>query len=109
MDSLSLSCRALSFPTTCRFIPAHSGLPVTSIRVNSVARGQREYLVTNPVTRTGRFGHRQNLTSLGVKLYTQNVLKHGRFCCDPSCFEGASIAGLLPDPVPGLALPLDGR
>ncbi len=27
MDSLLLSCRALSSPTTCRFIPAHSGLP----------------------------------------------------------------------------------
>src|ERR1700737_1540780 len=24
-----LSCRALASPTTCRFIPAHSGLPVT--------------------------------------------------------------------------------
>ena len=24
MDSLLLSCRTLSFPTTCRFIPAHS-------------------------------------------------------------------------------------
>jgi hypothetical protein len=45
----------------------------------------------------------------GVKLYTQNVHKHGRFCCDPSCFEGASLAGLLPDPMPGVALPLDGR
>jgi hypothetical protein len=27
MDSLLLSCRALSSPTTCRFIPALSGLP----------------------------------------------------------------------------------
>lgn len=45
----------------------------------------------------------------GVKLYTQNVLKHGRFCCDPLCFEGARIAKLLPHAVPRLALPLDGR
>jgi hypothetical protein len=28
MDSLLLSCRALSSPTTCRFSPALSGLPV---------------------------------------------------------------------------------
>ncbi len=27
MDSLLLSCRALSSPTTCRFIPALSGWP----------------------------------------------------------------------------------
>jgi len=44
----------------------------------------------------------------GVKLYTGNVLKHGS-CCDPSCFEGARIAKLLPHVVPRLAWPLDGR
>ena len=27
-----LSCRALSSPTTCRFIPAHSGLPVIQVQ-----------------------------------------------------------------------------
>jgi len=44
-----------------------------------------------------------------VKVFTENVLKHDRFCCDLSCFEGANIAGLLPNPVSGLALPFDGR
>lgn len=45
----------------------------------------------------------------GVKLYTQNVLKHGRFRCGPSCFESARIPELLPHAVPRLALPLNGR
>ena len=39
----------------------------------------------------------------------QNVLKHGRFCCDLSCFEGSRIAKLMPRAVPRLALRLDGR
>ena len=42
------------------------------------------------------------------KLNRENLLKHGRLCRNPSYFEGAGTTGLLPDPEPGLALPLDG-
>src|SRR5499425_2172618 len=38
MDSLLLSCRALSSPTTCRFIPALSGLPT----IRQVAAGTKD-------------------------------------------------------------------
>ncbi|MDT7812067.1 MAG: hypothetical protein QOJ42_1983 [Acidobacteriaceae bacterium] len=37
MDSLLLSCRALASPTTCRFIPALSGLPVNRPQSESLA------------------------------------------------------------------------
>ena len=50
-----------------------------------------------------------------VKLKIQNVFMHGRFCCDPLCFEASIIlqaswiVKLLPDAVPRLALLLNGR
>lgn len=52
---------------------------------------------------------RLSMASHSVKLYTQNVLTHGRFCCGRSSFERAKIAKLLPHAVARLALPLDGR
>jgi hypothetical protein len=44
-----------------------------------------------------------------VKLWKEKFLKHGRFYCDPSYFEGVRIAGLLPDPPLGPSFPLDRR
>ena len=40
MESLLLSCRALSSPTTCRFIPALSELPTNVPRSATVGLGQ---------------------------------------------------------------------
>src|SRR6266581_2841497 len=45
-----LSCRALSSPTTCRFIPALSGLPVTR------AQSPRCQMATSPVCQPDRHG-----------------------------------------------------
>ena len=80
-------------------------LPGRSASTTAMTRQQR---------RTARVSHvlrslRELSPVQGVKLYTQNALTHGRFCCDPSCFEAASIPKLLPHAVPRLALPLDGR
>src|SRR6266436_4249365 len=41
-----LSCRALASPTTCRFIPAHSGLPVTPTMLRAIPVGVVEQLGT---------------------------------------------------------------
>ena len=41
-----LSCRALSSPTTCRFIPALSGLPVTRARIIKKASVKQQWSIS---------------------------------------------------------------
>ena len=43
-----LSCRALASPTTCRFIPAHSGLPTSRHNINGVASATRPAWTRQP-------------------------------------------------------------
>ena len=50
MDSLLLSCRALSSPTTCRFIPALSGLPT----VRELSRAARIDTLNGSLVRMAR-------------------------------------------------------
>jgi hypothetical protein len=54
-----LSCRALASPTTCRFNPAHSDLPVTRARCREAASNRvptRSFLCACATLRLGSFG-----------------------------------------------------
>src|SRR5205823_3655230 len=72
-----LSCRALSSPTTCRFIPAHSGLPVTRSLPYCVYSGgakRRCKVTTETISRQLRIQAQRQC----------NSLKAQRHLCNPS-------------------------
>src|SRR5260370_36427050 len=59
-----LSCRALASPTTCRFIPAHSGLPVTRQGSRAVREGSRNgHTAIGLAPRSSRFQKPEGVAS----------------------------------------------
>ena len=85
-DSLLFSCRTLSFPTTCRFIPAHGHLtrrhrdPGPSLKVDEGSRGRRLY-------HPGRVALHPAALQRAVKIGLRFCQSKSSLACQGACFR----------------------